>query len=182
MGKLTTMLRSAIVLGVCWSFTFCPARAAEKEAPTVRSLPKPLEAIAYDFGVLEKHFKVVECKFYPADEFTVDGRVVAEATIVWSLEAKDTMKGSEIYDVFHPNPAPSPFLRIRAFKLMNAKEVSAAARPQGYALIRDGRWISRKAAPDLAKGEKLSVWVHLGSGGSASLIEQGVVKLAVSVK
>jgi hypothetical protein len=176
------MIRSAFLIVACCALGLAIAQTDENETAALHRLPKPLDAVAYDLGDLEKQFQVVECRLYPADEFTVGGRVVAEETIVWSLEAKEGLKGAEVYDLLQPSPVPSPFLKVRFFKTVDGKEVPADARPKGYSLIGDRRWISRKTGPDLAKGEKLQVWFHLGNEGSAGLIALKATKMVVAMK
>ena len=161
---------------------FASAHAEESAEKKELRLPAPLDGIACDFGVLEKHFQVVESKLYAADEFNVGNRVVAEETIVWTLEAKSPLSAKEVYELLHPNPAPSPFYKVRFSKTVEGKEVAADAREKGYSLIGDIRWLGPKTGPDLAKGERLQVWVHLGQEGSAGLIEQKVTRLTITVR
>jgi hypothetical protein len=153
----------------------------EKDKTSLR-LPKPLDNITADFGGLEKQFKVAESKHYAAGEFTVDTRSVEEETIVWVLEAKDAVKGKAIFDLLHPNPIPDPFLQVRFVKSQDDKDVAADARPRGYRLIREGRWINPKMCPDLAQGERMQVWVHLGTEGSAGLLENKATKMVIVAK
>lgn len=158
------------------------AGAGEAANKAGERLPRPLETVAWDLGVLEKHFKVVECKYYAADEFTAGNRVVAEETIVWTLEAKEPLRAKEVFDLLHPSPPPSPFYKVRFTKTVDGKEVAADAREKGYSLIGDLRWFGPKTGPDLAKGDKLQVWVHLGKEGSAGVIEQNATRLTVKAK
>src|SRR5436190_22018448 len=72
-----------------------------KDSP---KLPPPLDAITYDLGNLVEHFKVVECKHFGEGEFSAGERVVAEETIVWTLEAERAMKGDAVFKLLHPNP------------------------------------------------------------------------------
>jgi hypothetical protein len=161
---------------------FVTAQAGEDAAKKELRLPAPLEAISCDFTVLEKHFDGVETKLYAADEFTVGNRVVAEETIVWTLAAKEPLAAKEVYELLRPNPAPSPFYKVRFTKKVEGKEVPADARAKGYSLIGDLRWLGPTTGPDLAKGDKLQVWVHLGQEGSAGLIEQKATRLTVTAK
>ncbi len=165
---------------VCCTLGLHSTRASDKgDAPR---LPAPLDNVTCDFGRLEKTFNIVESRFYDADEFTVDGRVVAEETIVWTLEAKEAIKGKEVHQLLHPNPSPNPFFKVRFFRIADGEEKVADARPQGYSLIRDGRWIDPRKGPDLDRGDKLHVWVHLGTEGSAGLTEQKAAKMVVTTK
>lgn len=166
----------------CLSIGIALARADEPAGPALPRLPPPLGDISWSLGVLEKHFQVAECKYYAVDEFTAGGRVVAEETVVWTLEAKEALRASAVFELLHPNPSPSPFFKVRFFRSEEGKEVAADARTDSYALIRDGRWIGPKTGPDLAKGDKLQVWVHLGKEGSAGLIEQKASKMVVTAK
>jgi hypothetical protein len=161
---------------------FAAARAGEDAEKKELRLPAPLDGIACDFGVLDKHFQVVESNFYAKDEFTAGNRVVAEETIVWTLEAKEPLSAKEVFDLLRPSPAPSPFYKVRFTKTVDGKEVAADARETGYSLIGDLRWLGPKTGPDLAKGDKLQVWVHLGKEGSAGLIGQKATRLAVTAK
>ncbi len=167
---------------VCAAIGIVSAQADDEADKRVLHLPSPLDGVACDFGVLGKHFQVVESKFYAADKFSAGNRVVAEETIVWTLEAKAPLAAKEVYDLLHPNPAPSPFFKIRFFKTVEGKEAAADARADGYRLIGDQRWLGPKTGPDLAKGDKLQVWVHLGKEGSAGLIEQKSTRLAITAK
>jgi len=145
-------------------------------------LPEPLERVAYDLGTLAQHFKIVSVKLHLPDSFTVGGRTVAEETIVWSLEAQESIKGADIYKMLHPGTAASPFPRVRFLKVVDGKEVSADARGMGYSLAREVRFINPKAAPNLDKGDRMDVWVHLGKEGTAGLIEQQASKMVVTLK
>ena len=158
------------------------AGAGEAANKAGERLPRPLDTVACDLSVLEKHLEVVECKYYAADEFTAGNRVVAEETIVWTLAAKEPLRAREVYDLLHPNSAPRLFYKARFFKTVDGKEVAADARTDGYSLIGDLRWLGPKTGPDLVKGDKLQVWVHLGSEGSAGLIEHKATKLIVTAK
>jgi hypothetical protein len=176
MKVITASLMALVAIG--------NASAVAEDAADKRELrlPPPLDGVACDFGVLGKHFQVVESKSYAADEFSVGNRVVAEETIVWTLEAKAPLAAKEVYDLLHPNPAPSPFFKVRFLKTVEGKEVAADARTDGYRLIGDRRWLGPKTGPDLAKGDRLQVWVHLGKEGSAGLIEQKAARLAITAK
>ena len=172
----------AAALTVCAAFGLTPAQADDATDKARQRLPSPLEGIACDLGVLEKHFQVVESKLYGPDEFTAGNRLVAEETIVFTLEAKAPLPAEEVYDLLRPNPPPSPFYKARFFKTIDGKEVAADGREKGYSLIGDLRWLGPKTGPDLAKGDKLQIWLHLGKEGSAGLIEQRATRLLVSVK
>lgn len=176
------MMRFVMTIVVCYILTVPPTCADDRGDLANKRLPAPLDNVTCEFGALEKAFRVVGKSFYAADEFMVDGRTVAEETIVWTLEAKDAIKGRAVYQLLHPNPSPNPFFRIRFFKIVDGRDVSVDARPQGYYLVRDGRWINPKNSPDLEQGEKLHVWVHLGKEGSAGLIEQKAIKMVVTEK
>ena len=173
--NLMTPLRFS---GIALAF-FVSACVARGE-PVPATLPPPLQAITFDLGVLAKHFDVAECKVHAAGEFTAGNRVAEEETIVWTLRAKKAMKGDEVFRLLHPNPPPSPFAQVQFLKVVEGKDASANARAGGYRLIRDLRWINPKAAPDLAAGEKLQVWVHLGREGSAGLLENKATKMLVA--
>jgi hypothetical protein len=161
---------------------FVSAQAGEDADKKELRLPAPLDAVACDFGVLEKHLHVADAKFYLTGEFTAGNRVVAEETIVWTLEAKEALSAKEVFDLLHPNPAPGPFYKVRFSKTVEGKDVPADARAKGYSLIGDLRWIGPKTGPDLAKGDKLQVWVHLGNEGSTGLIAQKATRLTVAAK
>lgn len=177
--------RTASVLVALVSATTIPCGASighaeKREDKDARpKLPAPLDAIAYDLGKLAEHFKVAQCKLYAEGEFKVGERVVAEETVVWTLEAKDTMKGDAVFRLLHPNKFPDPFAKVRFEKSDAGKTVSADARPAGYYLARDARWINLKMAPDLAAGDKLQVWVHLGQEGSAGLVANRAERMIV---
>jgi hypothetical protein len=158
------------------------AQADQAQNTTEQRLPEPLDGVISDLGPLEKHFQIVVSKYYAADEFSVANRVVAEETIGWTLEAKAPLRGSEVYALLHPNAAPSPFLRVHFSKTVDGKVQVADARVSGYSLIGDRRWIGPKTGPDLAKGDRLQVWMHLGKEGSAGLIEQSATKLHITAK
>jgi|GEM_PF-3632863 hypothetical protein len=152
------------------------ANAGGKEE---QKLPPPLDAITYHLGNLTEHFKVVECKHYGESEFTAGDRVVAEETIAWTLEARRAMKGDQVFRLLHPNPFPNAFAKVRFEKSVDGKAVSADARPNGYSLIRDFRWINLKTAPDLAAGDKLQVWIHLGKEGNAGLLANKATRMVI---
>src|SRR5687767_11646497 len=95
--RQSMMTRVIILAGAYCAIGVASIWADDKKVVATNRLPKPLNDVASDFGVLEQRFKVVENKYYPAREFTVDGRVVAEETIVWVLEAKEAIKGDEVY-------------------------------------------------------------------------------------
>lgn len=178
------LLRTTVFLLALMPVTLIPGGAliagqrAEGQAARPK-LPAPLDAIAYDLGKLAEHFKVAECKFYAEGEFKVGERVVEEETVVWTLEAKEALKGDAVFRLLHPNKFPDAFAKIRFENSDAGKTVSADARPAGYVLIRDPRWINLKASPDLAAGDKLQVWVHLGKEGSAGLVANGAAQMVV---
>src|SRR5688500_12241198 len=111
-------MRRMIIFVACCGLAIAPILADDKAAPAQQDsknenadshrLPDPLHDITCDFGPLEKHFKLTQCKHYPAGEFKVDKRVVTEETIVWVLEAKQSITGREVYQLLHPNVGGSP--------------------------------------------------------------------------
>jgi hypothetical protein len=166
--------------GIALTLVVLATGGADEDAPKAEpSLPPPLQAITFDLGDLVKPFDVAECKVHAAGEFTSGNRVVEEETIVWTLQAKNALKGDEVFRLLHPSPPPSPFAQVQFLKVVDGKDASADARVGGYRLIRDLRWINPKAAPDLAAGDKLQVWVHLGREGSAGLLENKATKMLV---
>ena len=175
------MKRLLITAAAYFSIGIVLARADESVGRDPPRLPPPLGDISWSLGMLEKHFQVAECKYYAPDEFTAGGRIVAEETVVWTLEAKEALRASAVFELLHPNPSPNPFFKVRFFRSAEDKEVSADAQTS-YALIRDARWIGPKTGPDLVKGDKLQVWVHLGKKGSTGLIEQRASKMVVTAK
>ena len=152
------------------------------EGGAKQNLPPPLNSVSYDLGTLAEHFTLAECNHYPEGKSTSGGRLVDEETLVWTLQAKRAMKGDALFRLLHPNPFPDPFARVRFQKSVDGKAVSADARTNGYSLIRDIRWINLKTAPDLAAGDKLQVWIHLGKEGSAGLLESKATRLVVVAK
>ena len=173
---------AALALVALVSIGSASAQADRAPEQAEQRLPKPLDGVICDLGPLETHFQIVASKYYAADEFSVGNRVVAEETIVWTLEAKTPLRASDVYALLHPNAAPSPFLRVHFSKSVDGKVRVADARVSGYSLIGDRRWIGPKTGPDLGKGDKLQVWMHLGKEGSAGLIEQSATKLTITAK
>jgi hypothetical protein len=175
------MMRFLVLAISLFTLGTSPATCADEPGKEGR-LPEPLEKVVCDFGPLAAHFKVVEAKLHPANSFTVGGRIVAEETIVWTLEAREDLKGVDVYKMLHPGPAPSPFLKVRFLRMVDGKDEPADARPKGYLLGREVRWIDPKKASDLPKGARMDVWAHLGKEGTAGLIAQQASKLVVATK
>jgi hypothetical protein len=178
--KESPMKFEALALAVLVLIGISAAEADQAQNKAEQRLPKPLDGVICDLGPLEKHFQIVVSNYYAADEFSVGNRVVAEETIVWTLEAKAPLRASEVYALLHPNAAPSPFLHVQFSKTVDGKVRVADARVSGYSLIGDRRWIGPKTGPDLAKGDRLQVWMHLGKEGSAGLIEQSATRLHIA--
>jgi hypothetical protein len=149
------------------------ANRNEDAEHVVDKLPAPLDGVAVDFSQIENLFRVADVSLFAPDEFRVGDRVVAEETIVWTLEARVRLTGAQIYRLFH-NPHP----RVSFFKSADDRQVSADARPDGYHLMSDLRWFRLKpAGEDLAAGERMEVWVHLGPPGSRGLLASGATEI-----
>ncbi|HEX5104404.1 MAG TPA: hypothetical protein VFV87_11365 [Pirellulaceae bacterium] len=143
-----------------------PLEAAE---PQQVLLPAPLDAVALDPGPFGEKFDVVKIEHFGPGEFTVPpNRVVAEDSLVFTLRAKVAVDKAAMNSLL-ANPVP----RVRFVKQQDGKSLDADARPQGYRLHHDGRWLSARLGPDLKAGESFQVWTHLGKEGAVALKEKG---------
>jgi hypothetical protein len=171
-----------IVVGLCGVFSVMPAGRSDGQRPDSNKLPSPLDSITADFSAVENLFRVAEVRLYAPNEFRVGEpeRIVADETIVWTLEAKVPLTGAQIHRLFH-NPRP----QVSFFRRANDKDVNVDARADGYQVICDLRWFSmRPSSPDLTKGQSLKVWVHLGKKdgeGSSGLVANGAVKMTLKM-
>jgi hypothetical protein len=172
------MTRFLTLAGVCGLVGLLSA-APNAQVEASDRLPAPLDGITTDLSQIENLFRVTEVRLYARDEFRVGepGRVVAEETIVWTLEAKVSLTGAQIHRLFH-NPRPT----VLFIKLAEGREVNADARPDGYKLIADLRWFRlRPQGTELAKGETMKVWVHLGKEGSNGIVDSKAAKMALKM-
>jgi hypothetical protein len=87
--------------------------------------------------------------------------------MVLTLRAKAKVSGVEMNKLL-----ANPFPRVRFLKKQDDQPANADARPQGYGLHHDGRWLSARG-PDLKVGEEFQVWTHLGKEGAIALKETG---------
>ena len=143
----------------------------EKRPPR---LPKPLDSIAVDYSFFAKDFKLVNVAYFESGRFETPDprpRVVAEETLVWTLEAVRDVKASNLNKL-----RSNPFPRVKFRKVQKGKEVNADARTRGYGLFHDGRWLGKKG-PDLRKGKQIRVWTHLGREGTAGLLQSKATKM-----
>ena len=176
------MTRFLVLAVLCGVFSLVPPGPADAPRPDSHKLPSPLDGITADFGAVENLFRVAEVRLYAPYEFRVGEpeRVVAEETIVWTVEAKVPLTGAQIFRLFH-NPPP----QVSFFRRADGKDISADARPDGYPLICDLRWFRlRPPGSDLGKGETLKLWVHLGKKdgeGSSGLVANGAVKATLKM-
>ena len=148
------------------------ATSSEADEPQQVLLPPPLDAVALDPGPFGEKFDVVKIEHFGPGEFTVPpNRVVAEDSLVFTLRAKVALSKVEMNSLL-ANPAP----RVRFVKQQDGKSLDADARPQGYGLHHDGRWLSARMGSDLKAGDSFQVWTHLGKEGAGAVKEKGASK------
>ena len=159
-------LKHAFLLAAL-AIAFVSTASADEPA----KLPKPLDGVTLDLGLLKKQFQVVETRLYESKEFKSLGnpaREIAEQTLVWKLEAKTDVTGKAAAGLFE-RPA---FPRVRFYSFEENKRKPADAREMGYFLATDRRWI-RGDGEALKKGDRLTVYTPIGKTGAADLVKEG---------
>lgn len=148
--------------------------ASSVVADEAKRLPKPLDGVSLDLGLLTAHFQVVESKLYQRGEFkTLEQRprVIAEQVLVWTIEAKADVSSKTAYELFE-----NPFPRVKFYSQKGDKLNPADAREQGYFLVTDRRWIGGRGET-LKKGGRITVYSPIGDGGVTDLQGNEVSKV-----
>ena len=135
-------------------------------------LPTPFDQLLVDYDQLANLFQLKNVELFGPSEFRTDGldREVAEETLVFTLETRAPLTGSQIYRLFHNAPQHVRFVS-------ESSQPDQSKVTDEFALICDLRWWKlTPPGPDLPQGAALKVWAHLGRQGNRPASERIIAK------